>query len=203
MPTKRRMALLFAGVALAAAGLVACSNNGEPGTVQPNVPASISAVEHSSVNARALTQLGYTPVYQLSKPQKGYIWAVCPKDTIPGGTTTDLTTCSKDVNLKGDGARPTVFMIGTRIVYLQSRHRHVDAGTATVVYVTVPDPFPGTFGSLDQAQQLQILGLAQLAQNNIDMAPTTTLYAPIGPKHHQQQYQFMVRVGTSWPLAVS
>jgi hypothetical protein len=206
MHVSRRLALTATGAALAAVALAACSSN-DPDPLIPKVPANITVVQNSSANARALTRLGYLPIYELTQPKQGYVWAVCPK---VGGAVTNLTACSRDVNRKGADGTPNVFMFDGDIVYLQVYQRyvrHTNSGTvqatSEMVYITVPAKYQKAFGSLTVTQQRQFLSLAGTAQRHAHHDP------PLGSNSMSldltfigEQLHFSVLIGYHWPQDV-
>ncbi len=205
MHINRRLALAVTGAALAAVALAACSSiSTGPDSVTPKVPANITAVKQSSPTAEALAKLGYLPVYVL-KGSNSYIWAHCPTTkTVAGGVTTDLTNCSKNVNLKGVGTHPNVFMLNGKLKYLQGIipyyvDDHYQEHSAFVVYVTIPDTYQANFGSLTTAQQKQLLGLVQSADKDYDqMAPSWTTQLPLLGR----MVTIIARSGYDWPSDV-
>ncbi len=211
MHVSRRLALATTGAILAAAALAACSSGKglDPSPITPKVPANITAVENSSANARSLTRLGYTPIYELTQPKPGYIWAVCPK---VGGTVSNLTACSKDVNRKGENGTPNVFMLDGAIVYLQAYQQYVNAkpdGTVTgkaasgVVYVTVPAQYQKAFGALTVKQQKQFLALAGVALDHAHGdAPLGSNNMALDLTFTGGQLHLSVLIGYNWPKGV-
>jgi hypothetical protein len=191
---RRPVALLI--VVAAACLITACSS----GTQLPaKVPSNISAIEHSSKTARALTARHYLPSYVLTG-NGNYAWTVCPHTD--SGAVTDLTACSESINSEGTNSTPNVFVVGGKIKYLEGTRSRTDENDdtfSTTVWVPVPARYQN-LGSLSKAQQDWLLGLPQIAAKHFEHSLATS--ATLQIVADGQQIQLHVRTGTTWPTGL-
>lgn len=119
---------------------------GTASPVPPNLP---SPTVMSVQPGRALAGYGYTAVEITTKEGKvnGYVAVVCGKIKI--------TVCARNLSNEATAAKPNIWVIGGRVIWLQGPHASVDDDRS--VFMAVPKHYQ-KFGVLTPQQQRLLLG---------------------------------------------